>query len=204
MSVSYGVKQLILNRDAVSGADYYRMKKYPDGHSGYSQAGGNLIANRYADTLPVHQTDWANASYLVEACNLAGCSVSNAIGALDSAQAIGYLKASNNEASDQFGSALALSGDGNTLAVAAPYEDSAATGVNNLSPGQGDNCAFDTGAVYVFVRSGAMWSQQAYVKASNTGSYDWFGVALSLSDDGCSLAVGATDEDSTATGIDNT
>jgi hypothetical protein len=54
--------------------------------------------------------------------------------------------------------------------------------------------------VYVFIRDGAAWSQQAYLKASNTGSNDVFGWSLALSGD--TLAVGAAGEASNASGID--
>ena len=59
-----------------------------------------------------------------------------------------------------------------------------------------------SGAVYVFTRNGATWSQQAYVKASNTQAGDFFSLSASLSDDGNTLAVGALSEDSNASGID--
>ncbi|MBK7151017.1 MAG: FG-GAP repeat protein [Sandaracinaceae bacterium] len=104
-----------------------------------------------------------------------------------------YLKASNVQGSDRFGFTVAVSGD--TIAVGAPGEDSAAPGVNG---DEADNSLESTGAVYVFTRSGASWSQQAYLKASNPDSTDSFGVALGLSGD--TLAVGANWEDSTATG----
>ena len=107
-----------------------------------------------------------------------------------------YIKASNPGSNDQFGAALALSADGNTLAVAAQFEDSAATGING---NQADNSMSESGAVYVFTRAGGKWSQQAYVKASNTGEQDdgdTFGYAVALSDDGNTLAVGAPGEDS--------
>lgn len=108
-----------------------------------------------------------------------------------------YIKASNAEFGDTFGTRVALSDDGNTLAVTADDEDSAATGIN----GDQKNGAFQSGAAYVFTRSGDKWSQQAYIKASNTEGQDNFGVSLSLSGDGNTLAVGADDEDSSATGI---
>ncbi len=104
-----------------------------------------------------------------------------------------YVKASNSEANDQFGRSIALSGD--TLAVGALNEDSAATGIN----GNEANGAFDSGAVYVFTRSGTIWTQQAYVKASNTGAVDRFGSSVALAGD--MLAVGARGEASNATGI---
>ena len=52
----------------------------------------------------------------------------------------------------------------------------------------------------MFTRSGATWSQQAYVKSSNTGSNDEFGYSLGLATDG-TLAVGAPGEASAATGV---
>jgi hypothetical protein len=103
-------------------------------------------------------------------------------------------KASNTGLLDQFGAAITLSGD--TLAVAAPGEGSSSTRVDG---DQGDNSAPGAGAVYVFVRQGATWAQQAYVKASNAGSGDQFGTSLALSGD--TLAVGASEEDSSATGV---
>jgi hypothetical protein len=45
------------------------------------------------------------------------------------------------------------------------------------------------------------WSQQLYVKASNTGTYDSFGSAVALSTDAATLAVGARGEASASTGI---
>jgi len=105
-----------------------------------------------------------------------------------------YVKASNTEPNDYFGSSVALSGD--TLAVGARYEDSPTTGVNG---NQADNSVSDAGAVYVFVRSGTTWTQQAYVKASNTGAVDYFGYSVALSGD--TLAVGAWGEASPATGV---
>lgn len=105
-----------------------------------------------------------------------------------------YLKASNTGANDQFGCAVSLSGD--TLAVGAENEGSASPGING---DQTDDSAPVAGAVYVFVRNGAIWSQQAYLKASNPGPNDMFGHSLSLNED--RLAVGAWGESSSATGI---
>ena len=101
-----------------------------------------------------------------------------------------YLKASNPDVYDYFGGRVSLSADGNTLAVGAFGEDGAATGIN----GDANDSATDTGAVYMFIRTGETWSQQAYVKASNTGSGDRFGISVALSGDGDTLAVGAEGE----------
>jgi len=111
-----------------------------------------------------------------------------------------YIKASNTEASDQFGDAVSLSTDGDTLAVSAELESSNATGIGG---DQNDNSAEDSGAVYVFRFVATEWSQQAYIKASNTGEFDYFGSgAVALSADGNRLAVAAPGERSNATGID--
>ena len=105
-----------------------------------------------------------------------------------------YLKASNTGASDQFGYSVAVSGA--TVVVGALYEDSNAAGVNG---NQTSNSAIESGAVYVFVRNGTTWSQQAYLKASNTGAGDRFGYSVSVSGD--TVVVGAVAEDSNATGV---
>lgn len=114
------------------------------------------------------------------------------------AAATAYLKASNTGADDLFGGAVALSGDGTTLAVGAVRESSSARGVNG---NQSNDEAPRSGAVYVFVRSESSWTQQAYVKASNTGAGDRFGASVALSDDGRTLVVGAPEEASNTRGV---
>ena len=107
-------------------------------------------------------------------------------------------KASNVGKHDWFGIRLNLSGDGNTLAVGAPNEDSAAQGING---NQNDNSADEAGAVYLFRRDGATWSQQVYFKGSNTEKFDEFSSGIALSRDGRTMAVGAHFESSGAKGI---
>jgi hypothetical protein len=70
-----------------------------------------------------------------------------------------YIKSSNtngvtggNDTGDYFGGGVAIWGD--TLAVGAVEESSAANGVNNSSPGQSDNIALKSGAVYIFRAAG--------------------------------------------------
>lgn len=128
--------------------------------------------------------------------------------------------ACNNKAQDycqssSFGRQLALSADGNTLAVSAPGETSNARGVNG---DQANTDSLAAGAVYVFTRTNSAWSQQAYIKSSNTlalsntwcqptywltrpckGQY--FGISITLSANGNLLAVGATGESSKSIGI---
>ena len=105
-----------------------------------------------------------------------------------------FLKASNPDSADHFGGVLALSG--NTLAVGAPGEDGGSSGINGDAS---DNTKPDSGAVYVLTRSGATWSQQAYVKASQPDAYDVFGTSLGLS--GESLLIGAPGESGSGVGV---
>jgi hypothetical protein len=118
-----------------------------------------------------------------------------------------YIKASNPGQSYKFGFHVSLSQDGNTLAVSAPGEASAAKGING---DQNDKSIPQAGAAYVFTRNGTTWTQQAYIKASNTGEPgvgdqypegDQFGFSIGVSADGNTLAVGAIGEDSGAMGI---
>src|SRR5262249_48018422 len=116
-----------------------------------------------------------------------------------------YIKASNTHMGDHFGNGgtleghgVALSGDGNTLAVRAPYQRSNAKGING---NKNDTSLYSAGAVYVFVRRNNTWAQQAYIKASNPGQSDKFGFVVSLSQDGNTLAVSAPGEGSAAKGI---
>jgi hypothetical protein len=109
-------------------------------------------------------------------------------------------KASNTGTTDWFGQRLALSGDGTTLAVAAPNEDSAARGLGGK---QDDDTADQAGAVYVFGRTEGSWQQQVYVKGSNTEAFDEFGSAVSLDRSGRTMVVGAHFEDSSGDEGDN-
>jgi hypothetical protein len=104
---------------------------------------------------------------------------------------VAYLKASNTEALDRFGASTDLSGE--RLVIGAPGEDSAAT---DVGANEDDNSQSDSGAAYVFERSGGLWAQTAYVKATNTDALDEFGTAVAL--DGDTLLIGAPGEDSPA------
>ena len=108
------------------------------------------------------------------------------------------LTSSNFYLSDNFGASVAISGD--TLAASAPGERSTATGINGDQTNDSSSPFLRSGAVYTFTRSGTTWTQEAYVKASNTGTQDRFGIAVDLDAD--TLVVGAPFEDSSAGGID--
>ena len=193
------VKGFTFSWTDVTDATEYRLMENPDGTSGFTQVGSSITTGLGTVTISVPLYKRMNAQYLLQSCNAGGCIDSTTVTVSGSLVAsIGYVKASNTEADDEFGNAVSLSGDGNTLAVAANREDSNASGIDG---DQADNNTRDAGAVYIFTRTGTSWSPQAYVKASNGDVRDNFGHSLSLSNDGNTLAVGVIREDSNATGI---
>ncbi|MDX2090565.1 MAG: hypothetical protein SFX73_22085 [Kofleriaceae bacterium] len=97
------------------------------------------------------------------------------------------LRAPNADPDDFFGHSVAVSSDGTTIAVGAPWEDSAANGVNGDAA---DNTVWNSGAVYVFTRAGSTWSQEAYIKPPDTRANMQFGWSLSFTQDGNTLAIG--------------
>ncbi len=113
-----------------------------------------------------------------------------------------YLKPATvgtTQAGDQFGWSVAVSGG--TVVVGAYLEDSSTTGVNS-TPSEG---ASGSGAAYVFVRSAGVWTQQAYLKPDAVGTTqagDDFGVSVAVSGD--TVVVGASQEDSSTTGLNST
>lgn len=92
-----------------------------------------------------------------------------------------YVKASNTEDGDCFGTSVALSG--RTLVTGAPREVSDAICVDPGKPIVG------TGAIYVFARVGSAWLQQASIKGADAETGDLFGTSIALFDN--TLAVGA-------------
>jgi hypothetical protein len=205
-SLSTSGKSLDFSWTAGNNVDHYRILVNPDGMSGFTvdPAAATIAgtATSHSIEIATHKTNWLAAEYIVEACDatetVCEASPNLTLALIDSVAATLYMKASNPGADDDFGWSVAVSGDGNTLAVSARFEDSNATGID----GDGvNNSASNAGAVYVFTKVSGAWSQQAYVKASNAGVGDQFGTSISLSDDGNTLAVGAISEDSNATGI---
>ena len=84
--------------------------------------------------------------------------------------------ASNAGGNDRFGESVAISGDGDTVIVGAPFED---TGNSN------------GGAAYIFTRSGSTWSQQTILTASDAGNTDNLGWSVYISNDGNTAIAGA-------------
>jgi len=97
-----------------------------------------------------------------------------------------YIKANDSANSDWFGYSVALSNSGERLAVGAL---------------RGGDSVVDSGAVYVFDLTDFGYAQSIELTAQNAGMDDRFGASVSLSGDGAMLAVGATGEGSSSTGI---
>jgi len=132
---------------AVPGVTEYKLQENADGSSGFTTI-ATIDASATSYDLVTSLPKRINASYILQACNSGGCtdsSQASVTGTLTSA--IGYVKASNTEANDNFGYSVALSSDGNTLAVGAQQEDSSATGING---NETDNSAASSGAVYLY------------------------------------------------------
>jgi len=192
------VKRFDFGWEPVVGAEFYRLEESVGPGEPFVQLGSDIVGGAVSHEMPLHLR-W-EASYRLLACNDGGCNESAVVSVMDSlVGAVGYVKAFNTDSGDWFGHSVALSGDGTTLAVGAPNESSSAVGIG----GDGaDDSASGAGAVYVYVRDGmGTWSQEAYVKASNTDSGDNFGHSVALSGDGATLAIGAPSERSSARGI---
>jgi len=90
------------------------------------------------------------------------------------------LTASDGSQGDQFGESVAIAGD--TIVVGAYKHD-------EHGP--------ESGAVYVYTRTGSTWTQQAKLTASDAFAGDQFGRSVAI--DGDTIVVGADNADGTAT-----
>ena len=86
------------------------------------------------------------------------------------------------DAEDAFGYSLAMHGD--TLVVGSVYEDSASM------HDELNDATLNSGAAYVFVRTGDHWTQQAYLKSDAPTANDFFGLNVAVAKD--TIAVSAT------------
>ena len=94
------------------------------------------------------------------------------------------IQASDAGASDFFGFFVSISSDGNTAIVGARGHD-AIVGAFTI---------YDTGAAYIFTRSGTTWTQQQKIQASDKEQSDQFGYSVSISSDGNTAIVGVFGE----------
>jgi trimeric autotransporter adhesin len=195
LTASADIKEIELSWSHVPGSTRYVVWESPDGIAPFvplrimlAPPLSSPTSLTFSQSVAVHRHHWQNARYYVQACDGDGCIASAERGVEElELDAIGYFKARNSEAGDGLGHSVALSADGRTLVVGAPYEDGSGTGVDPRV----DEAASQAGAVYVFARSGRYWRQEAYIKAPDTAAGDCFGMSLALSGDGNTLVVGA-------------
>ena len=90
------------------------------------------------------------------------------------------LTASDGAAYDNFGIAVAVDDDANTVVIGAPGDD-------------GAGASTDSGAAYVFTSSGGVWSQAAKLTAPDGAALDYFGQSVAV--DGNTVLVGAYQDD---------
>jgi hypothetical protein len=143
--------------------------------SGHATPAAQPLPNLQGEAAREYLQQHGLYASLGEAMRAARYSINPSAGALlDSQQA--KLTASDAQAGDSFGTAIAISGA--TAVVGAPGDDDA--GLNS-------------GAAYVFVRTGTVWSQQAKLTASDEAAFDSFAWAVAIS--GETIAVGAPGDD---------
>ncbi|HEV7606353.1 MAG TPA: hypothetical protein VGO61_03410 [Steroidobacteraceae bacterium] len=139
--------------------------------------------------VSVHLLDWRQARYYVAACNPSGCTPSNQVG-VDGEQlaAIGYIKPSAATGHHWFGSNVAASADGKTIAVLSSED----IGAQSLSA---------TVHVYRKTTATSGWRREARLLPSTIGpatGQPFQGDQLAISGDGNLLVLATWTEDSAA------
>lgn len=145
-------------------------------------AGDGAAGDRFGDAVDIEGETVAIGSYFDDGVGVNSGSVYifQRSGAGWSQQA--KLTASDGHHVDTFGNKVALSGD--TLVITANAEDDA---------------GIDSGAAYIFKRSGTTWNQQSKLVASDAATYELFGYRAAVS--GERIVVGAvTDNNYNAPG----
>ncbi|HEY0939676.1 MAG TPA: hypothetical protein VGE08_06230 [Steroidobacter sp.] len=94
------------------------------------------------------------------------------------------LRASRPQDNASFGRVVEISASGDVIAVGAPYEAIDVDGITQA----------DAGAVYVFAKRAAEWTEQQALTAPNPQANDWFGWGVRLSEDGRTLAILAAEQ----------
>ncbi len=111
-----------------------------------------------------------------------------------------YIKASQINVNDTFGLSVSIDGSGNRLVVGSKSEDGNGKGVNSAINESSSN----SGAAYVYSRSGSTWTPTAYLKAKNTTAGDRFGRSVAISKNGDHILVGAPEEDTAGNCVNST
>lgn len=177
---------------AIENTDYYQLAVDRQGGQGVQVLSDRIEpSNLRAELTGLKLIEATNHKFQINACNLQGCIQGQGRyipGALRGA--IGYLNAPKAHAIQAFGIDVALSDDGDVMAVGASNN-----GVIGDDPlGEQSDSFFSAGAVYIYQKQGGIWEYKAFLQAPNRGVRHYFGRDISLSGDGKVLAVGAWNE----------
>jgi hypothetical protein len=186
------IKSLAFDWPAAAQATHYQLLEDPDGPDGPAPEAvwATLPGSSRSHTrTPVFLPDQLQARYRLRVCQGTVCRDGLPVAAASLNAGIGYFKASNTAANDQFGQGLALSANARLMAVGAPFEDGIGQGVDPLPVR--DPAASDSGAVYLFEPLAGGWAQTHYLKPQPAFVGGGFGQSLALSADGTVLLVGA-------------
>lgn len=173
----------------------------------YSTDGGVYFAGgstaRATVATSAHLEDWSNTLVRLLACRGTACSHSNPVALAPLVDATyEVIHAHHPSNGGGYGTRVALSADGRTLAIAEPGNDarraSVAEDCDTTAP---LNCLRNSGAVYIYGRNNIGWERQAVLKASNAGEGDLFGESVALSASGNAIVIGAQGEDSGLGGL---
>jgi hypothetical protein len=182
VDTSADVKLLNFDWDPVPGSNYYQLWFRANNGASWTRFMELPAATPHAyNNISVHLLDWDQARYQVKACNADGCGTSTLGVKTHMLESIGYFKGAASYTAGAFGSAAAISENGQYLASIAAHE-----------PGG----AGDPAVVYVFLRSNNQWQQQARIVPSpstdtrkNRGLRAPREARLALSADGSRLLV---------------
>lgn len=185
-------KQYDFSWAAIPGNELFRIFESVDGLAPFVQIGDDIagFSTGVSFAMPLHFR--RHASYMLRACDGAECRDSSPV-AVDAAQvgAVGRIMPAAFDGADSFGYDIAVSDDGDTLVVGSWLED----GGGGINGDESDDSVEGAGAVYVFVRMGKVWIQQAYIKPDTPMMHTYFGWRVALSADGNLLATCARDEE---------
>jgi|GEM_PF-1468565 len=181
-------------------------------HQAYIKASNTSAGDAFGSSVAIDGDRLVVGARYEDGCGTGVNPATNADGCDDSGAAYVYervngvwtqtalLKPSNTGAGDEFG--ITVSVDGDIIAVGSRLEDSCASTIDG---DETDNNCSSAGAAYIFEYANGAWSQTAYIKPSNTDSFDNFGNAVSVSgnrvaigsvyEDGCGTDVGADETD---------
>jgi len=147
VSVHAGLKQLQFTWNQVPEATRYELWFYPNtGAAWVKYAALPRWRTSVTVNISAHLLHWANARYVVKACNASGCGRSPHLAVSHVMQrSVGFFKPPAQVARQQMGSTTDISEDGSTLAAAIDTDDS--------------------GGVEVFRRSSAGWVYETRLMA---------------------------------------